>query len=38
MIYLYMFNQKEERIIEIDLDKNSNFHEKTNHKFDYVKN
>ena len=38
MIYLYLYDQKEERIIEIDLDKNSNFHEKTNHKFENVKN
>ena len=30
IIYLYVFNNKEEgRILEIDLDKNSNFHEKT---------
>lgn len=30
MIYLLIFDEKEERIIEIDLDANSNFHEKTN--------
>ena len=36
IIYFYIFDSKEERIIEIDLDKNSNFHEKTNKKFDNV--
>jgi hypothetical protein len=32
MVYFYLYDNKEERIIEIDLDKNSNFHEKTNSK------
>ena len=36
MIYFYVYDKNEERILEIDLDKNSNFHEKTNHKFENV--
>lgn len=38
MVYLYLYDDKEERILEIDLDKNSNFHEKTNHQFSNVMN
>jgi hypothetical protein len=38
MVYLYIYNDKEERILEIDLDKNSNFHEKTNKNFSNVMN
>ena len=38
MVYLYLYDDKEERILEIDLDKNSNFHEKTNNKFSNVMN
>ena len=39
MIYFFIYdNNNYERIIEIDLDKNSNFHEKTNSKYDNVIN
>ncbi len=36
MVYLYIYDNKEERILEIDLDKNSTFHEKTNDSFSNV--
>ena len=36
ILYFYLFDSKEERIIEIDLDKNSDFHEKTNKNFENV--
>ena len=39
MIYFFIYDDKNnERIIELDLDKNSKFHEKTNHKFENVVN
>jgi hypothetical protein len=38
IVYLFIYDNKEERILEIDLDKNSNFHEKTNHKFSNIMN
>lgn len=39
MIYFFIYDDKNnERIIEVDLDKNSKFHEKTNHKFENIVN
>lgn len=36
ILYFYLFDTKEERIVEIDLDKNSNFHEKTNKNYENI--
>ena len=36
IVYFYLYDNTKERLIEIDLDKNSNFHEKTNRTFNNV--
>ena len=38
IIYFYIYDNDNEQIVEVDLDKNSKFHEKTNHKFENVIN